>query len=122
MTVAILKFVGATYLGGLVCSYFGTVAGNNTLGTIFNASSYVLTRPMRGVEITLNGLFLQPLSNFTGFPLILNGTNEILAGKGIKITDYAQISIAFERVSNVTSKNAKRFQKVYDAMKEALKN
>lgn len=122
ITAAPLTFVGSTYLGGLVCSYFGIVAGNNTLGTIFNVSSYLLTRPMRGVEITLNGLILQPLSNVTRFPLILNGTNEILVGKGINITDYAKIGIAFERVSNVTSKNAKRFKKVYDAMTEALKN
>ena len=122
ITAAPLTFVGATYLGGLVCSYFGTVAGNNTLGTIFNTSSYLLTRPMRGVEITLNGLILQPLSNVTGFPLILNGTSEILTGKGINITDYAKISIAFERVSNVTSKKAKRFKKIYDAVKEAFKS
>lgn len=120
ITAAPLTFVGATYLGGLVCSYFGTIAGNNTVGTIFNASSYILTRPMYGVEMTLNGLILQPLSNITGFPLILNGTNEILAGKGINIKNYAQISIAFERVSNVTAKNAKRFKKVYDTIKKAL--
>ena len=122
ITAAPLTFVGATYLGGLVCSYFGTVAGNNTLGTIFNASSYLLTRPMRGVEITLNGLILQPLSNVTGFPLILNGTSEILTGKGINITDYAKISIAFERVTNVTSKKTKWFKKVYDAVKKAMKD
>ena len=77
---------------------------------------------MRGVEITLNGLILQPLSNVTGFSLILNGTSEILDGKGIKITDYAKISIAFERVSNVTSKKAKWFKKVYDAVKKAMKD
>ena len=122
ITGAPLTFVGATYLGGLVCSYFGTVAGNNSFGVILNCSSYILTRPMRGVEITLNGLFLQPLSNVTGFPLMLNGTNEILAGKGIDIRDYAKISIAFERVANITSKNAKRVKKVYNAIKEALKN
>lgn len=116
-----LTFVGATYIGGLVCSYFGTVAGNSTLGTVFNASSFLLTRPMWAVETTLNGIILKPLSNVTGFPLILNGTNEILGGKGIPVTDYAKISIAFERVSNVTSKHAKRFKKVYDAVKEAFK-
>ena len=117
ITAAPLTFVGATYLGGLVCGYFGSVAGNNTLGLIFNTSSYILTRPMRGVEITLNGLILQPLSNITGVPLILNGTSEILAGKGINITDYAKISLAFERVS----KKAKRFTKVYNAMIKAMK-
>ena len=44
LTVAPLTFVGPTYLGGLVSSYFGTVAGNNILGTVFNTSSYLLTR------------------------------------------------------------------------------
>ena len=117
ITAAPLTFVGATYLGGLVCGYFGSVAGNNALGTVFNTSSYLLTRPMRGVEITLNRLILQPLSNVTGFPLILNGTNEILAGKGINITDYAKISFAFERVSNLTSTYARRFKKAYDIIK-----
>jgi len=117
-----LTFVGATYLGGLVCGYFGSIAGNNTVGTIFNTSSYLLTRPMRGVEITLNGLILQPLSNLTGFPLILNGTNEIIAGKGINIKDYAKINLAFERVSNVTSKNTRRLKKVYDAIKKAMES
>lgn len=122
ITSAPLTFVGATYLGGLVCGYFGSVAGNNTVGTIFNTSSYILTRPMRGVEITLNGLILQPLSNLTGFPLILNGTSEILAGKGINIKDYAKICLAFERVSNVTSKNTRRLKKVYDAIKKAIES
>jgi len=122
ITSAPLTFVGATYLGGLVCGYFGSVAGNNTVGTIFNTSSYILTRPMRGVEITLNGLILQPLSNFTGFPLILNGTSEILAGKGINIKDYAKIYLAFERVSNVTSKNTRRLKKVFDAIKKAMES
>lgn len=72
--------------------------------------------------MTLNGLILKPLSNVTGFPLILNGTSEIIAGKGINITDYVKISLAFERVSNVTSKNAKRFKKAYDAVKKAMKD
>lgn len=121
ITAAPLTFVGTTYLASIACSYFGAVNANNTLGTIFDASSYILTRPMRGVEITLNNLILQPLSNVTGFPLILNGTNEVLKGKGINITDYAKISLAFERVSNLTSQNVKRFKKVYDAIKKALK-
>lgn len=73
-----LTFVSATYLAGMTCGYFGSIAGNNTVGLVLNTSSYVLTRPMRGVEITLNGLILQPLSNVTGLPLILNGTCEII--------------------------------------------
>jgi hypothetical protein len=76
---------------------------------------------MRGVEITLNGLILQPLSNLTGFPLILNGTNEILNGKGIDIRDYAQITIAFERVVNATSKRVQLLKEVYDAVLGVLK-
>lgn len=41
-----LTFVGATYLGGLVCGYFASIAGNKTLGAIFNTLNYILTRPM----------------------------------------------------------------------------
>ena len=72
ITLAPLTFVGSTYLRGLVCSYFGSVAGNNTLETVFNVSSYLLTRPIRGVEITLNGIILQPISNVLGVHFILN--------------------------------------------------
>lgn len=111
-----LTFVG----GGLVCAYFGAVAGNNTLGTVFNVSSYILTRPMWGVEVTLNGLILEPLSNVTGLPLVLNGTNEIIYGKGMNILDYGKIGLAFERISNVTLKNVNRAKKVYDAAKKAF--
>lgn len=46
---------------------------------------------MRGVELTLNGLFLGPVSHLTGFPLILNGTQEMLVGKGISIQEYTKI-------------------------------
>lgn len=72
-----LTFVGATYLGGIVFSYFGAVAGNNPLGAVLNASSYILTRPMWCVETTLNNLALRPISNVIGLPLVLNGTNEL---------------------------------------------
>jgi hypothetical protein len=114
ITGAPMTFVGVTYLGGMVCAYFGAVAGDNAVGSILNYSSYVLTRPMRGVELTLNGLILEPLSVLTGFPLILNGTNEILAGKGINITDFAKIGASFERVSKVTQK----LKKAYNATKK----
>lgn len=40
---------------------------------------------MRGVETTLNDLILGPISNVIGLPLILNGTQEMLAGKGISV-------------------------------------
>ena len=67
---ALLTFVGATYLGAIFFSYYGSVAVNTTCGSVFNVTSFILSRPMRGVEITLNGLILKPLSNLTGFPLI----------------------------------------------------
>ena len=45
-------------------------------------------------------------------PLILNGMNEVLKGKGINIKYYAKISISFERVSNLALKNVKRIKKL----------
>lgn len=58
--------------------YCGSVAVNNLVGSVFNFSSFRLSRPMRGLEITVNGLILRPISNVLGLPLILNGTQEIL--------------------------------------------
>ena len=66
---------------------------------------------MRGVEITLNGLILRPLSNLVGLPLILNGTQEMLDGKGISLQEYTKIGIAFERLSNSTA--VKKTRKIY---------
>ena len=53
-----LTFVGATYIGAIFFVYCGSVAGDNALGLVFNSTSFVLSRPMRGVQITLNGLIL----------------------------------------------------------------
>ena len=97
-----LTFVGATYIGALFFGYYGGVAGNNAIGLLFNSTSFVLSRPMRGVEITLNGLILRPISNVIGLPLILNGTQEMLNGKGLSIQEYTKIGIAFERITNST--------------------
>ena len=80
-----LTFVGATYIGALFFGYCGSIASNNTIGLVFNSTSFILSRPMRGVEITLNGLILRPISNVIGLPLILNGTQEMLAGKKLSI-------------------------------------
>ena len=66
---------------------------------------------MRGVEITLNGLILRPISNTIGLPLVLNGTQEMLAGKGLSIKEYTKIGIAFERISN--SKIIKKTKKIF---------
>jgi hypothetical protein len=106
-----LTFVGATYIGAMFFGYCGSIAGNNALGTICNVTSFGLSRPMRGVEITLNGLILRPISNLVGLPLILNGTQEMLAGKGISLQEYTKIGIAFERVSNSTI--FKKIRKIY---------
>ena len=106
-----LTFVGATYIGALFFGYCGSVAGNNPVGLIFNSTSFVLSRPMRGVEITLNGLILRPISNTIGIPLVLNGTQEVLAGKGLSIQEYTKIGIAFERISN--SKIIKKTKKIF---------
>ena len=111
ITQAPLTFVGATYIGAVFFGYCGSVAGNNPVGLVFNSTSYVLSRPMRGVEITLNGLILGPLSNVIGLPLILNGTQEMLAGKGISIQEYTKIGIAFERITNSTI--FKKTKKIY---------
>ncbi len=90
-----LTFVGATYIGALFFGYCGSVAKNNAVGLVFNSTSFVLSRPMKGVEITLNGLILRPISNVIGLPLILNGTQEMLAGKGLSLQEYTKIGIAF---------------------------
>jgi hypothetical protein len=106
-----LTFVGATYIGAVFFGYCGSIAGNNTVGRICNVTSFGLSRPMRGVEITLNGLILRPISNLLGLPLILNGTQEMLAGKGISLQEYTKIGIAFERLSNSTA--VKKTRKIY---------
>lgn len=99
VTAAPLTFVGATYVGAVFFGYCGSLAGENSIGLLCNFTSYVLTRPMRGVEMTLNGLILGPISNFIGLPLILNGTQGILAGKGIPLQDYKKIGSAFDKIS-----------------------
>ena len=111
-----LTFVGATYIGSMFFGYCGSVAGNNPVGSVFNFTSFVLSRPMRGIEITLNGLILRPISNLVGLPLILNGTQEMFAGKELSVEEYIKIGIAFKRISNSTivKKAKKIFQIIYD--------
>lgn len=114
ITKAPLTFVGATYVGAIFFSYFGSVAGNSSLGIVLDYTSFALSRPMRGVEIVLNGLILEPLSNVVGLPLILNGTQELLDGKGILVRDYVKIGIAFERISNSTL--VKKVKDIYNIL------
>lgn len=71
---------------------------------------------MRGVEITLNGLILKPISNVIGLPLILNGTKEMLASKRISIEEYTKIGIAFERITN--SSAVKKARKIYKIIRD----
>lgn len=116
ITKAPLTFVGATYIGALFFGYIGSIAGDNSIGLVFNTTSYMLSRPMRGVEIVLNGLILRPISNVIGLPLILNGTQEMLAGKGISIQEYTKIGIAFERITNSTI--VKKTRKIYKVIRD----
>jgi hypothetical protein len=109
-----LTFVGATYVGAVFFGYCGGIAGNNAVGSICNFTSFALSRPMRGVEVTLNGLILGPISNLVGLPLILNGTQELLDGKGIALQDYKKIGIAFERISN--SNVVKKVKDIYNIL------
>ena len=113
ITKAPLTFVGATYVGSVFFGYFGCIAGDNVAGLILNSTSYILSRPMRGVEVTLNGVLLRPISNVIGVPLILNGTQEVLNGKGLSSEDYAKIGFAFERIVNSTVvKKGKKILKI----------
>jgi hypothetical protein len=114
-----LTFVGATYVGAMFFGYCGSIAGNNTVGLMFNSTSFVLSRPMRGLEITLNNLILRPISNTIGIPLILNGTQEMIAGKGLSIQEYTKIAIAFERISNSTI--IKKAKKIYGIISDKNK-
>lgn len=110
-----LTFVGVTYVGAAFFGYVGSVAGDNMLGVGLNATSYLLSRPMRGLEIVVNGLILGPISNTIGLPLILNGTQEILAGKGLSFQESVKIGLAFERMCN--SKLVKKGKKIYQILR-----
>lgn len=116
ITQAPLTFVGATFIGAIFFSYCGGIAGNNTVGLVFNATSFALSRPMRGVEIVVNGLALKPLSNLVGMPFMLNGTQEILYGTGLSVKEYGKVAIAFERLMN--SKVVKKIKKIYDLIRD----
>ena len=77
MTQAPLTFVGVLFFG-----YCGSVAGSHTVGFVVNSKGFLLSCLLRGIEITLHGLVLRPISNVLELPLILNGTQEMLTGKG----------------------------------------
>lgn len=115
VTNAPCVFIGATYVGGVFFSYLSIIAGHNPIGTFFNTTSYVLTLPMKGTEVVLNGIILGPISRTTGLPLILNATDQVHNGKGILVTDFAQIGVAFERVAEKTDRVKTFFQTVRKA-------
>ena len=115
ITQAPLTFVGATYIGAMFFSYCGSVAGNNPVGVLLNSTSFLLSRPMRGVEVVLNGLFLTPISNTIGLPMVLNGTQEMLTGKGLSLQEYTKIGLAFERITN--SKSVQKIKKIYKVIR-----
>jgi len=94
-----LTFVGATNIGALFFGYCGSVAGNNEIGLVFNSTSFMLSRPIKSVEITLTSLIFRPISHITGLSLVLNGTQEMIAGKGRTIKEYTKIGAAFEKIT-----------------------
>lgn len=106
-----LTFVGVTYLGSMVFGYAGSIAGNNTLGSVLNVTSYICVLPMQAVEVTLNELLLRPISNAIGLPLILNNTRVITDGQGLSFEEYKTIAIAFEKICN--SSVVKKATKIY---------
>ena len=116
ITKAPLTFVDGTYIGALLFGYCGSVAGNNAIGLVFNSTSFVLSRPMRGVEITLKGLILRPISNAIGVPLLLYCTQEMLTGKRLSVEEYTKIGIAFERINNSTL--IKKARRIYGIIPE----
>jgi len=73
-----LTFVGATNIGALFFGYCGSVAGNNEIGLVFNSTSFMLSRPIKSVEITLTSLIFRPISHITGLSLVLNGLKNIV--------------------------------------------
>ena len=111
-----LTFIGATYIGAMFFSYCGSIAGNNLVRLVFNSTSFVLSRPMWGVELILNGLIFRLVSHFIGLPMILNGTQEMLADKGLSLKESAKIGIAFERITNSTL--AKKLKKIHDVIRD----
>ena len=116
ITQAPLMFVGASYVNAWFFSYCGSISGNNAIGVVCDSTSFLLSRPMRGVEITLNVIILGPISHVTGLPLILNGPQEMLRGKEISLKDYKKIGIAFEKISNSTL--VKKGKKMYKIIRE----
>lgn len=89
-------------IGARFLDYLCSVAGNNAIGSISNFTSFVLSRSMKSFEIVINGLILIPISNVVGLPLILNGTQEILACQGMSLQEYPKIRLAFQIISNST--------------------
>ncbi len=86
-----LLVVSICSTGALFFSGMGLVAGDTLAGQTFNSISWILNRPMAGVEMVVNRLVLSPLTSVTGLPLLLNATKELSNGKGISTTDALRI-------------------------------
>ncbi len=100
ITKAPMTTVGTLYLGALFFEYCSIACGDNIVGRACGSIGWTCSRPMWCVETVLNGLFLRPLSHFIGLPMILNATQEIQRGAGLDLKDAAQISKAYNRISN----------------------
>lgn len=93
-------FVGITYLGSILASYVGSIAGDNVVGLLFNGTSRLLSRPMIEIEVIVNGLILGPISRTTGLPMMLNSIQEIIKCQGLELSYYNRIGVAFDRINN----------------------
>lgn len=93
-----MTFIGVTYVTAMAFAYFSAVAGDNAVGLTFYYTSYVLSRPMWGVELVANSLVLKPVSNLIGLPMVVNGTQTMLNGEGLPVREYAKIGAAYKRL------------------------
>jgi hypothetical protein len=113
------SFVSVTYLGSITLYYGSLVAGDNVVGKALDMSAWLFARPMWVVEFVLNGIILQPISKVTGFPMIINGTQEISRGIGIDFKDFTKIGIAASSLHEkvATSKRFAKLKKIWKIIK-----
>lgn len=104
-----VPMVGAIFFHGC-----GVIAGPNIIGKSCNSIAYVLSLPMRGVELTYN-VYISPLINATTtIPTILNLTQQLMRGPGLNLTEL-KVLVTSERVK-------KTYKNVYAVIKSYITN
>lgn len=111
-----LVFVGVLWTTAVVLEYSAIIAGNNVLGRALKTGSWICSRPMWLIELSLNELILRRLSHATGVPLLLNATEVLSQGEGIKAEDALAIAKSAKRIYNSTF--IKRVKNVIKAIVE----